>query len=553
MACAHATIRNLSPGGVCPICSRADAEIATSARPVRPLDGWSNALTGIGQVLQDKRLSTQFRLEVVSSEYAEALYRGDDLAARIVETWPNEMLREGYEISVSDELKAEADANDTYEDAVERGDDLEWRARRRARRDAAIKGKGLAERVKTALECLEADEAFRTALCYRRAYGGGAIFVGANDGQSYLTKPLNEDAVSSVDFLTVIEPREMVPLYYYADPRAPKFGRPAVWQIQTVSPGVPIPDQGMGTYGVSHLMVHESRLIIFQGPRATRRVNSEVHAGFGDSVFTRVNRVLSDFNVSWASAGILVHDFAQAVFKIKGLAEAMAMDQDELLKLRMRAVELSRSTARAILIDSEEEFKREQTPVSGLPELLDRFCARLAAAADMPLTLLMGQSPGGLNATGESDIRFFYDRVKSAQQRDLRPQLERLIKLVFKSLGGVPDQWNLTFRPLWQPSEKEQADARLVQATIDEKYVALDVLSASEVTRSRFGGDCYSFETRVDFDARLALEVAAPPPVKVAGEDPDDEPELPPAGFGGPPGEPGANPFAPGAPDPELE
>lgn len=527
-------IAALSPHGRCIVCAGDSA-----AR----MDAWSNALTGIGNVLTDKRLSTTFVPDLISSEYAAGLWRGDDLAARIVETWPNEMLREGYEVTVSSDYES-----DGLEDDADpaRGDG--FFARRRARRDAAGQGKELAEALKKKLEALDANEAIHKALCYRRAYGGGAILLGANDGSKDLTRPLNEDLVSDVSFLTVLEPRELTPLYYYADPRQPKFGLVAIWNLQTVAPGMPEPGS-MNQFGVTVMPVHETRLIIFQGPRVTRISTMDVHPGFGDSVFTRVNRVLSDFNVSWASAGILVHDFAQAIFKIKGLAEAMSMDKDDLLKIRMRAVELSRSTARAILIDSEEEFKREQTPVSGLPELLDRFMSRLAAAADMPLTLLMGQSPGGLNATGESDIRFFYDRVASAQERDLRPALERLCSLVFRSLGGVPDQWDLEFRPLWQPTDKEQADARFVQAQTDEKYITLDVLSASEVTRSRFGGEKYSFQTVVDFDQREALEVAAPPPVDKEGEDPNDEPD--PLEGGSPfgvPTPPGGKPAASGNP-----
>jgi phage-related protein (TIGR01555 family) len=537
MACAHSAIASLSPGGACVVCR---------ARAAERMDGWQNALTGIGSVLTDKRLSTEFRLDLVTSEVAEQLWRGDDLAARIVETWPSEMLREGYEITVSSEKKTEA--GDTVERALERGDSLGWIERKRKRVDAAEKGMKLATQVRTKLEELDANTALHTVLSYRRAYGGGAILMGANDGSTDLMLPLDEERVSEVNFLTTLEPRELIPLYYYADPRAPKFGSVAIWHLQTVAPGAPQPSAGtqVGAFGVTNCYVHESRLIIFQGAKVTRRVSMEVHSGWGDSIFSRVNRVLSDFNVSYASAGILVHDFAQAVFKIKGLAEAMGMDKDDLLKIRMRAVELSRSTARAILIDSEEEFKREQTPVTGLPELLETFMARLAAAADMPLTLLMGQSPGGLNATGDSDIRFFYDRVASAQEKDLRPALERLIRIIFRSLGGIPEQWDLTFHPLWQPTDKESAEARKIQAETDDIYFAMGALSAGEIAKNRFGGEKYSFETKIDFDARERLEVAAPPPVEKDGEDPNDTPDPfeggPGGGFGGPPAAGGGKP-----------
>lgn len=538
MTCTHTLVASMSPAGRCVVCA---------AERAARLDGWQNSLTGIGNVLTDKRMSTVFGgPELITPEYAADLWRGDDLAARIVETWPNEMLRQGYEITVTDADGTGEELDDGEGDDAKKPERADWIRRGKMRRDAAAKGKDLQERVQKKLEELATNEMFHDALSYRRAYGGGGILIGANDGSKDLAKPLNEERVTSIDFLTVLEPRELTPLYYYADPRAPKFGKVAIYLLQTVAPGLPDPSTSDKAFGVTNITVHESRLIIFQGTKVTRRVGMEAVAGWGDSVFTRVNRVLADFNTSWASAGILVHDFAQAVFKIKGLAEAMAMDKDDLLKIRMRAVELSRSTARAVLIDSEEEFKREQTPVSGLPELLDKFMARLAAAADMPLTLLMGQSPGGLNATGDSDIRFFYDRVASAQERDLRPALERIVRLVTVSLGGKPDQCGIKFRPLWQPTAKEQAEARFLQAQIDEKMILADVLSSNEVAKNRYGGDQYSFETTIDFEARSRFEVAAPPPVSKDGEDPDEEPdpleELAASGLRSPTGAPGAIP-----------
>jgi uncharacterized protein len=470
-------------------------------------DGWSNVLSGFG-TSRDRRSADTFCLNVVSYQDAIDRWRGDDIGARLVETWPDEMLRRGYEITVArDDLDDEAD-DAGRPGRVDAADDEED--------DAPIQ-----QQVMKVLEELGADWAFRTALCYRRAYGGGAVFMGVNDGVTDLTQPLDPDRVTSVDFLTTLEARECIPLYWYSDPLGPKFGMPAIYQVQTITPGVPY--DGTANPGAIVRLVHESRMIIFTGPRVTRVQLMGSTAGWGDNVFTRVDRVLSDFQMTWASAATLIADFSQAVFKVKGLAASMASDGDDYLKKRIQATDIMRSVMRAVMVDAEgEDFERKATSVTGLPELLDRFMSRLAAAADMPLTLLMGESPGGLNATGDSDVRFFYDRVASAQQRDLRPAIMRLARLVFNSLGGEPAQWGVRFNPLWSPTEKETADARYVQAQADALYISNDVLSADEVALSRFGGDQYSFETQVDFKRRANLEVAAPKPVAKEGEDPDE-------------------------------
>lgn len=477
--------------------AKATGDVSDASPGLRRRDGWQSALTGIGSEVYDKRQFTFFNVEQVSIQQATELWRGDDIAARIIETVPNEMLRQGYDVVIEGDDKAE------QEELVARHEEL------------------------------EVSQRLWEALCGERAWGGSAVMLGVVDGQEDLSQPLRWETVRSFDWLTTLEPTEVSPVYYYTDPRSPQFGQAAVYQLNPMAPGparaegnrVPDPIPPM-TY------IHESRLLVFDGIRVSRRQMGAASGGWGDSVLTRVWPTLRDFNDCYSAAGVLVQDFAQAVFKIKGLAELLALNSDEVVKTRMRAVNLSRSTARAILLDAEEEFDRKQTPVSGLPELLDRFQTRLAAAADMPLTLLMGMSPGGLNATGASDIRFFYDRVRAKQEQKLRPALEKITRLIMLANGGEPENWSIQFKPLWQPTEAEQVQSRQAQATIDNTYIAAGVLTPEEVAKNRFAGDTYSFDTKIDFEARemLRLEEEREPPEAPSGtegEVPEEDPQVP--------------------------
>jgi phage-related protein (TIGR01555 family) len=476
MSCQQSLIRDRS-GGRCPICDggrRSAAErsaawgAALAGIGLARRDGWRNALTGVGDLQRDKRLSTTHAADAVSRVDAADLWRGNALAARIIETWPNEMTREGWDLVVDRSSK-----------------------------------EGLAGEVEALLEELGAVDALWEGLCYERAYGGGADLLGVNDGRP-LEEPLSEDGPARLEFLTSFEPDEILPRWYYADPRRPKFGQASHYEIYPVTQGTPRSAIVPSTQGI---LVHESRLLTFPGIRVSRRNVALLNNGWGDSVLTRVLRVLADHGMGFDAAAVLLQDFAQAVFKIKNLASAMAEDRDDEIRLRTQAVELSRSVARAIIIDAEEEFERKQTPITGMPELLDRLSSLLAAAADMPLTLLMGVSPGGLNATGDSDIRFFYDRVRAAQNRKLRPHLERLVKLAFRTLKAKePEQWSIRFRPLWQESSKDQAAARLAQAQADQIYLEALVVSPADIARSRFSGDGYSYDTDVDMEERERLE-----------------------------------------------
>jgi phage-related protein (TIGR01555 family) len=61
-----------------------------------------------------------------------------------------------------------------------------------------------------------------------------------------------------------------------------------------------------------------------------------------------------------------------------------------------------------LLLDSEEEYETKSASFAQLPEVLDRFLQIVSGAADIPATRLLGQSPAGMNATGESDLRNYY-------------------------------------------------------------------------------------------------------------------------------------------------
>jgi len=465
-------------------------------------DGWVNSSTGYG-TSRDKRIGTYFSSCPVTPQEAEELWQGDDLAASMVETWPNEMLREGFELCIVDD-DVDGQADEDYEDrrpgqALDRARARRDRARRdrRARRRDEASGDEAVEKITQAWEELGLTETLWQAIAYERGYGGGAILIGANDGKGDLTQPLDAERISAVHYLLALEPRECIPLKWYTDPLAPKFGKPETYLLNPHSIGLP---SSSPKGGLALTEVHESRLAIFPGIRVSRIARTSSYYGWGDSIFTRALPVLRDFNSALAAAGVLMHDFAQGVFKVKDLFGMMSTNPG-LIEERFRIVDEARSTLRSVVVDAEgEDFQRVTTPVSGLPELLDRFMVRLAAAAGMPVTLLMGQSPKGLGNEGESDIRFFYDRVAAMQRRKLAPVVRHITRIIMRALGVEPEKWVINFKPLWQPTEKETAEARNVQMQTDTGYIQNGVLTDRQVREARFGGAEYSYETHVDMD-----------------------------------------------------
>jgi len=76
-------------------------------------------------------------------------------------------------------------------------------------------------------------------------------------------------------------------------------------------------------------------------------------------------------------------------------------------------------------------------------------------------------SPAGMNATGDSDMRNYYDRVKQEQTLDIEPAMQVFDECLIRSaLGSRPEELHFNWRSLWQMSEKDRADVaiKLVQA-----------------------------------------------------------------------------------------
>lgn len=443
----------------------------------RRRDGWQNVLTKLGTD-GDKRMSTDWIRTHLSESKCRELWRGNDLAARVIEEPPAEAMREGFT------LKIEAN-------------------------------KELADEILTRYSDVNGECALVEAMEFERAMGGGAIMPVVNDGSEDLSQPLGKYDI--VERLQVLEPRELRPERWYdSDIRHEKFGRPEVYRLEPRTPA--------GSRRSSAMLIHESRLIVFPGRRVTRDQTGTVY-GWGDSVLDRFFDSLRDYENGIGSAAALLPDFAQGVMNIDGLAEMISSaDGDTDVATRFQVIEQVRSALRMMVLDGKDSFKRESTPLDGLADVLDRIERRLAAAADMPLTRLFGMSPGGMNATGESDTRFWYDRIAKLQKR-VKPMVDLLLRFLFNEQAGPakgkePTQWSSEFKPLWQPSDKEDAEAREIQQRIDSAYIADGVYSAEEVAINRFGGDSYSFQTSIDFEARAALE---PDPREPVQQDPSED------------------------------
>jgi phage-related protein (TIGR01555 family) len=472
--------------------------LAKASRALR-LDGWSNPLTW-PSTLAAKFALTRFRLgRDLTDQELEDLYVGDDFAARIVGAIPSAALRQGITIEgdPDGELAALVDELDV---------------------------------------CGKVGEAWT----WGRLYGGGAIVLGFADGPD-AALPLDEEKIApdSLRFLLVVDKRDLDPVSWVSDVTDPRFGEPELYRVTLTA--------GRAGY-VDQPLVHASRVIRFGGVLTSRR-RKDQRNGWDDSVLRRCWEILRDAGLNWQSAGNALADLSQAVYGVKGLAQMIQAGQRERLQDLMGDMDLRRSASRAIMVDAEHERFEQvgKANLSAVPSLLDQTWLRLAAAAETPITVLMGRSPAGMNATGESDTRGWYDTIQAQRQRVAVPALTRLLRLIARSAqpkGVDPDEVFVSFPSLYQLDPAEEAALRNQQAQTDALYITNGVLLPQEVAIARFGSGQWSAETTVDVDLREALQKAEEEAMRAeaekAAEDAKNPPPVPPqlAAFTGQ--EPGA-------------
>lgn len=452
-------------------------------------DNWSNMVNGLGDVTRDRTMATRFQASGASNvQYYEDIFAGDPIAHRIAVLPAKESLRQGFRLDLGDAT------GDNQAPVM-----AEW-------------------------DRLGASGILIEAMSFARALGGGAVFIGADDNRP-LEMALDIPNVRNVAFLKALTRQELTPLTWYNDPRNPdpsirsKFG-----EVETFTMNVP---SDGGPNAISPLVIHESRLLIFEGVVTTHRRRS-LNQGWGDSIYAQIDGTLSQLAQAVSGLSNALSDADQGIFKLEGLLDILkaGSEGDAAIRQRLSLLQHGRSVARAIALDAKSEsFEYVSRSFGGYSEGIYALMFILSASCGIPVTLLFGQSPSGLGATGESDVRFFYDSIKAEQELRLMPRVRRLLEIIMSAAdgpmgGSPPEEWSLTFMPLMQSSPAELADIRLKTSQADTIDIDAGIISADEARQSHFGGDEYdpsiTLDPATDVEDLAPLPAPAPAPAPVA-------------------------------------
>ena len=213
--------------------------------------------------------------------------------------------------------------------------------------------------------------------------------------------------------------------------------------------------------------VHHSRLVRFTG-RDLPFLERVAELYWGESeVEALYNDVVKHDNVA-ANMAALTFRANVDTMEVQNLDQLFSVTSGEQQRRFwnvMQAQSVMKSNFGMQLVNRGDQIKNTQYTFTGLQEVYDSMCIDLSGASRIPVTKLFGRSPAGMNATGESDLRNYYDYVDTLREAKLRPILEKLLPvLAMSAWGAVPDGLDITFPPLWTPTAAEVAEIALKKA-----------------------------------------------------------------------------------------
>lgn len=335
-----------------------------------------------------------------------------------------------------------------------------------------VKIEGAGEDLAAELDRLKVLPALSNALRWSLLDGGGALVIMSKDGGT-LEEPLDAANLIEIEELRVVSVSQMRGgQEKYDDPIEKNYGMPMFYEIDWI--------------GGKQLRVHESRVIEVPGGPITHVTGSDLRqipwAGRGISPKAILAIQRYQRGVGWAEK--LLERSQQAVHKMKGLAQMLQAKQEEVVRARIDLVDGNRSAINGVAIDGEDDYTITSAALTGVKDTIGELKDDVAAETGLPVSILFGRSPGGLNASGDSEWDQVFDMTDQLRTSRLTPALERIVSLIYAQSGAdleKVDDWSICWNSLKQQTAQQKADVENKQADTALKVAqALEKLQGTQ-------------------------------------------------------------------------
>lgn len=293
-------------------------------------------------------------------------------------------------------------------------------------------------------------------------------------------------------------------------PKSPYYGKPLYYEISDGIANKPY-------------KVHRDRLLCFpwieqSTIKENNRVTPDLSKEWGSSIFDYMAKQIGNLSIFLDSLSNMAQEAVVGKYKVSGLAQMFMAGEESKIMKRLDIINESKSVINGVILDADtnEDYTRDSLSMSGMNGVSDTMMVSLSAVTGIPVTRLFGRSPSGLDASGESDLKIYYDMIAAYQKIMLTEPIKRLafyinqykkaimvepqesliktarnggnegsVKLEYpKTEAEIVVRWN----PLYEMTEKERADTYYTNAEADVFYMKYGILSPEEVRVNRFVG-----------------------------------------------------------------
>jgi len=367
------------------------------------------------------------------------------------------------------------------------------------------------QKLEDAMKLYRVQDLFREAAEHDGFFGLSHIYIdtGASRDTDLLKAPLivSKETIpkGGLRELKIVEPIWTYPNQYNStNPLVPEYYRPQSWFV-------------MGN------VVHASRLLTFVGRKVPDILKPAYNFG-GLSLTQMAMPYVNNWIRTRTSVGDLVHNFS-VMNLASNLSTMLTENEGDGLIQRVQLFNQTRDNRGLMLTDKEtEELTNVSVPLSTLDKLQAQAQEQIASISSIPLVVLLGTTPAGLNASSEGEIRAFYDWISACQERLFADPLKRVMDIIqLSEFGEIDEDITFRFEPLWQLDDAARAVVRKSDADTAAVYITAGVIDPSE-ERERLATEEDSLYPSLDLNKEIE------PPGLDVDEDIEGDPA---AGVGG--------------------
>jgi phage-related protein (TIGR01555 family) len=456
------------------------------------LDAFNNTLARIGWGSNNLLEGTNYPMTRLSYNYIllQSLYRSNWIARKVIDSVAEDLVKNWFAITT------------------------EISPKQIKKLDMAMKLGGVQAKVLEALK-------------WARLFGGsGAVMIiKGQESPKQMEKPLDVEDVDLDSFRGLLVFDRWAGISPSANicndiDRPLDFGYPESYRVNPES--------------ASSFEVHSSRVLRFAG-RSLPNWEWQAENRWGLSEIEIIYEELKKRdNTSYNLASLI---FRANIFELrqKGLAQMISglgsnQQSAQSFYAAIQAQAQLMSNQGIVVSDPEGGgLSTHQYGFAGISDVYELFMYDICGACEIPFSRMFGRPGGGLGDSNQGDEHTYYENLKAKQQREVDPQMQKLMPVIAMSvLGKVPDDLEWRWRPVNSLGPKEQAEIVTSKSAAVTQAFTANIISqrTAMLELKEMSSETGVFTNITDKDIESADEETMDPMELMGGglEDEEDEP-----------------------------